>query len=94
MDVETSIALHGTYFCWAFVKKNMTLVYTAVFKMDNQQGPVVEHIELYLTLCCSLDGTGLARMDTCVPMAQSPLRSPKTTMILLIGYNWLYPNTK
>ena len=34
-------------------------VHTAMFKMDNQQGPTVEHMELCSTLCGSLDGRGL-----------------------------------
>ena len=31
-------------------------VHTAVFKMDNQQRPIVEHMELCSMLCASLDG--------------------------------------
>ena len=30
-------------------------MYTAIFKMDNQQGPTVQHMELYSMLCGSLD---------------------------------------
>ena len=30
-------------------------VHTAIFKMDNQQGPTVQRMELYLMLCGSLD---------------------------------------
>ena len=33
-------------------------VYTAVFKMDNQQGPIVWHMELCSVLPVSLDGSG------------------------------------
>ena len=29
---------------------------TAIFKMDNQQGPTVQHMELCSVLCGSLDG--------------------------------------
>ena len=36
-------------------------VHTAVFKMDNQQGPTVYHWELCLMLCGSLDGGGSLR---------------------------------
>ena len=31
-------------------------VHTAIFKMDNQQGPIVSHMELCSMLCASLDG--------------------------------------
>ena len=37
-------------------------VQTTVFKIDNQQGLIVQHMELYSMLCGSLDGRG--RMDT------------------------------
>ena len=30
-------------------------VYNAIFKMDNQQGPIVEHSELFSVLCGSLN---------------------------------------
>ena len=33
--------------------------HAAVFKMDNQQGPPVQHVELHSVLCASLDGRGL-----------------------------------
>ena len=40
-------------------------VHTAIFKMDNQQGPTVQHRELCSVLCGSLDGRGVwGRMDT------------------------------
>ena len=32
---------------------------TAVFKMDNQQGPPGQHVELCSMLCGSLDGRGV-----------------------------------
>ena len=39
--------------------------------MDNQQGPVVYHMELCSMLCGSLDGRGVwERMDTCICMDQ------------------------
>ena len=45
-------------------------VHTAVFKMDNQQGPPVQHRDLCSVLCDSLDGRGVwGRMDTCMCMA-------------------------
>ena len=46
-------------------------VHTAIFKMDNQQGPTVEHRELCSMLCGSLDGRGVCgRMDTRICMAE------------------------
>ena len=39
-------------------------VHTAVFKMDNQQGLTVQHMELCSMLSGSLDGRGIwGRMD-------------------------------
>ena len=34
-------------------------VHTAVFKMDNQQGPIVQYMELCSMWCGSLDGRGV-----------------------------------
>ena len=31
-------------------------VHTAIFKMDNQQGPIIKHTELCSRLCASQDG--------------------------------------
>ena len=66
---------------------------TAIFKMDKQQGPTVQHMELYSMLWASLDASGVAggRMDTCVCVcvcvyiAEFLLHSPETTTTLLIG---------
>ena len=42
-------------------------VHTTIFKMDDQQGPVVEHRELCSMLSGSLDGRGVwGRMDKCI----------------------------
>ena len=47
-------------------------VYTAIFQMDNQQGLIVYHKELYSKLCGSLHGSGVwGRTDTCICMAES-----------------------
>ena len=44
--------------------------HNTIFKMDNQQGPTVEHRELCSMLCGSQDGKGVwQRMDTCVCMS-------------------------
>ena len=34
-------------------------VHIAMFKMDNQQGPIAQHMELCSMLCGSLDGRGV-----------------------------------
>ena len=62
-------------------------VHTATFKIDNQQRPIVQHMELCSMLCASLDGRGVwGRMDTCMCMAESLCSSPETITTLLIGY--------
>ena len=62
-------------------------VHSAVFKMDNQQGPTGQHKELCSVLCSSLDGRGVwGRMDTCICMAESLCCSFETITKLLISY--------
>ena len=62
-------------------------VYSAIFKMNNQQGCVVQHMELCFMLCGSLDRKGVwGRMDTCVCTAESLRCSPEIITTLLIGY--------
>ena len=59
---------------------------TVMFKTDNQQGPTVQRMDLYLG-----EQWGSGRMDTCICVAESLHSSPETTTTLLIGYT---PNTK
>ena len=62
-------------------------MYTAIFKMGNQQGPTVQHRELCSMLCGSLDGRGVwGRKDTRICMVESLCCAPETTTTLLIGY--------
>ena len=62
-------------------------VHTAVFKMDNQQRPTVQHMELCSMVCGGLDGRGVwGRMDACICMPESLRYSPETTTTLLTGY--------
>ena len=62
-------------------------MHTAIFKMDNQQGPTVQHREFCSMLCGSLDGRGLwERMDSCICMAESFCCLPVTITTLLIDY--------
>ena len=67
-------------------------MYTALFKMENQQGPTVYHRELCSMLCGSLDERAVwGRMDTGV-CAESLPCSPETVTILFV--NWLHSNIK
>ena len=60
-------------------------MYTAIFKMGNQQGPTVQHRELCSMSCGSLDGREVwGRMDTC--MAESLHSSPETITTMVTGY--------
>ena len=56
-------------------------------KMDNQQGPPVEHMEFSSRLCGSLEGRGVwRRRDTCTCMAESLCCPPETITTMLIGH--------
>ena len=62
-------------------------VHTAIFKMNNQQAPVVQHTELCSMLSGRLDERRVwGRMDTCVCMAEYLCYSPETVTTLLTGY--------
>ena len=62
-------------------------VHTAIFKMNNQQGPTLQHRELCSMLCSNLDGRGVwRRMDMCICMAEFLCYSPETITTLLISY--------
>ena len=55
--------------------------------MDNQQGPTVQHMELYSVLHGSLDARGVCgRMDTYLCVAESLHCYPETITPLLIVY--------
>ena len=43
-------------------------VHTAIFKMVNQQGPIIQHMEFCLMLCGSLDGRGVWGRLMCMYM--------------------------
>ena len=62
-------------------------MHSAIFKMDNQQGPTVEHRELCSMLHGNLDGRGVCRrMDTCICMTEFLCYSPEIITTLLKGY--------
>ena len=61
--------------------------HTAVFNMENQQGPAVQLRELCSVSCGSLAGRGVwGKMDACIPMAESLHCPPETITTLLITY--------
>ena len=54
--------------------------------MDNQQGPIIEHMELCSVLRGSMDGRRVqGRMDTCIHMSESLHCSPEATTTLFIS---------
>ena len=66
--------------------------FNAVFKMDNRQGPIVQHRELCSMLCGSLGGIGVwGRMDKHICIAEFLCCPPETINNIV---NWLYPNIK
>ena len=61
--------------------------HTDIFKMDNQKGRTVQHMELCSILSGSLDGRRVqGRMETCIYIAESLRCSPENITTLLIGY--------
>ena len=69
-------------------------MYTLLYlKWITNKGPTVQHMELCLMFCGSLDGRGVwGRMDTCMCMAESLHCSPETLTTLFV--NRLSSNTK
>ena len=62
-------------------------VNATIYKMGNQQGPPVQHMELCSMLCGSLDERGVwGRVDTCMCMAEYLHSEPETSTALLIRY--------
>ena len=61
--------------------------HTAIFKMDYQQGPNIQYMELCLMLCGNLDGRRAWRgMNTCICMTEALCCPPETITTLLISY--------
>ena len=68
-------------------------VHTAIYKMDNQQGPTVQQMELSSMLHGSLDGWGVwGRVDTCTCIVETLHYPPESITELFV--NQLYPNMK
>ena len=64
-------------------------VHTAIFKMDNRQGPTVQHPELYSVLYDCLEGRAVLRgMDTRIMYGQFPSLSTETITTFLINYQF------
>ena len=62
-------------------------VHTDLFKVDNQQGSTVEHIELCSVLCGSLVGRGVwGEWIHVLCMPESLCYPPETITTLLTGY--------
>ena len=63
------------------------------FKMDNQQGPSIWHMELCLMLCGSLDGRGVwGRTGICI--AESLHCSPETVTLLITIFQYKIESLK
>ena len=66
--------------------KNHRYAHTAIFKMDNQQRPIILHREVSSMLCSSLDRRGFGGEGIHVYVAE-PLVCPlETITTLLMGY--------
>ena len=62
-------------------------VHTAIFKIDNQQGPTVQHREHCSILCNKLNGKRIwKRIDICICITESFCCRPETKIVLLITY--------
>ena len=58
-------------------------VHTAVFKTDNQQGPTVQHRDLYSIFCNNRNGKRIwKRRDTCICITESFCCIPETNTTL------------
>ena len=61
-------------------------IYSAMFKIDNQQGPPVQHRELCSVFCNNLNGKRIwKRIDTCTCITESLCCTPETNTTLLIN---------
>ena len=60
-------------------------VHTAIFKMDNLQGPTVQHRELCSVLCNNLKWEKNLQKDTCIHIIESLCFTRETNITLLIN---------
>ena len=61
-------------------------VYTTIFKIDNQQGPTVQHRELGSIFCNNRNGKRIwERIDICICISESLCCTPDTNTTLLIN---------
>ena len=61
-------------------------VHTAIFKMDNQQGPNVQHMKLVNVVWQPGRQGAWGRIDTCIHTAESLCCEPETITTLVTGY--------
>ena len=62
-------------------------VHTTIFKINNQQGPTVQHKERCSIFCNKLNGKRIGeRIDTCICITESLCCTPETNTTLLINY--------
>ena len=65
----------------------VTIKHTAIFKLDNQQGPTVQHRELCSIFCNNLIGKRIwKRIHICICITESLCCTPETNTTLLINY--------
>ena len=58
-----------------------------IFKIDNQQGPTVQHRELCSIFCNNLNRKRIQkRTDTCIRITESLCCTPETNTTVLINY--------
>ena len=58
-------------------------VYTAMFKIDNQQGPTLQHREFCSIFCKNLNGKRIwKRIDTCICITESLCCTPEINTTL------------
>ena len=58
-------------------------VHTAIFKIDNQKGTMVQHREHCSILCNKLNGKRIwKRIDICIRITESPCCTSETNTIL------------
>ena len=87
LSTNSSPPKYGPLFFFFACLATFPYEHISICKMDNQQKPTVQHMELSSMLQTSLDGRGVwGRMYVCMCMAESSHCSPETTPTLLIGY--------
>ena len=72
---------------WGKGQFGIDMYNTGIFKMDNQQGPIIQHKEVCLVLCNNLNGKRiLKRIDPCVCITELLCCVLETSTTFLINY--------